>query len=130
VRAKIQSKQSKPVGAKKEEPRRVAELLEKIHHLGQMKSKEQQQFSEELLECIDHIAALPNSPQLSNFSYFLQMMVEDNNQIISTNGVKMLRTLVATRSQLLPSSFPLLFLFRKFKLHKTHATNLNLLKLV
>lgn len=57
-------------------------------------------------------------------------MVESNNQIISTNGVKMLTALVRNNSSLLGSSFPLLFLFRKFKVHKTHATNANLLNLV
>ena len=95
-----------------------------------MTAKVQQQFSGELLECIWQIENLGNCPQLSSFSYFLQLMVEDNNQIISTNGVKMLTALVNTRSSLLPTSFPLLFLFRKFKMHKTHSTNLNLLKLV
>ena len=42
----------------------------------------------------------------------------------------MLTVLFKNRSQLIPHSFPLLFLFRKFKLHKTHATNLNLFKLI
>lgn len=70
------------------------------------------------------------TPQLSNFSYFVQLMIEDNNQIISTNGVKMLAELVRSRSQLLPVSFPLLFIFRKFKMHKTHSTNSNLFRLV
>ena len=57
-------------------------------------------------------------------------MIEDNNQIISMNGVKTLTIFIARRSQLIPTSFPLLFIFRKFKMHKTHATNANLLKLV
>lgn len=70
------------------------------------------------------------TPQLANFSYFIQLMIEDNNQIISTNGVKVLTVLIRLRSQLLPVSFPLLFVFRKFKMHKTHATNANLFKLV
>ena len=73
---------------------------------------------------------LPNSPQLSNFTYFVQLMIEENNHIISTNGIKMLTALIKNRSTLIPVSFPLLFLFRKFKMHKTHATNANLFQLV
>lgn len=46
------------------------------------------------------------------------------------NGVKILTVLVKARSQLIPGSYPLLFLFRKFKMHKTHATNFNLFKLI
>ena len=42
----------------------------------------------------------------------------------------MLTSLIKNKSQLINSSFPLLFIFRKFKTHKTHATNANLLNLV
>ena len=108
----------------------MTDLLEKLHHYEQMPSKEHQRFSEELLEVANHLCGLPMSPQLTNFSYFIQLMIEDNNQIISTNGVKLLTALIDSRSSILPSSYPLLFIFRKFKLHKTHATNLNLLKLI
>jgi hypothetical protein len=73
---------------------------------------------------------LPLSGNLSSFCYYIQLMIEFNNQIISTNGVKMLTSLIKNKSQLINSSFPLLFLFRKFKTHKTHATNANLLSLV
>ena len=73
---------------------------------------------------------MPASGSLSSFSYYTQLMIEFNNQIISTNGVKILTFLIKNKSQLITSSFPLLFLFRKFKTHKTHATNANLLTLV
>jgi len=42
----------------------------------------------------------------------------------------MLTALVRARSQLIPPSFPLLFIFRKFKMHKTHPLNATLLILV
>ena len=46
------------------------------------------------------------------------------------NGIKMLTALVKNKSAILNPSYPLLFFFRKFKTHKTHATNFNLLTLV
>lgn len=108
----------------------MLELLDKIHSYEQLISKDQQKFAEELLESIDQISILPASPQLTNFSYYIQLMIEDNNQIISMGGVKMLTVMVRNKSQLLPQSYPLLFIFRKFKMHKTHATNLHLFRLV
>lgn len=55
-----------------------------------MPSKDQQRFTVELLDRIEGIAGMGMTPQMANFSYFVQLMIEDNNQIISTNGVKIL----------------------------------------
>jgi hypothetical protein len=122
-------KREDQVSSRKEDPRKIVEILDKIHHYEQMIAKDQQKFTIDLLDSMETIVSM-STPQLSNFSYFVQLMIEDNNQIISTNGVKILTILVQARSQLLPSSFPLLFIFRKFKMHKTHATNFNLFKLI
>lgn len=67
---------------------------------------------------------------LSNFCYYVQLMIESNNQIISINGIKMLTALVKQNSPLISTSYPLLFLFRKFKMHKTHSTNIYLFNLI
>lgn len=79
-----------------------------------------------MLRVVEEIAGLGPSGSLSNLSYYVQVMIEDNNQIISINGIKILVALVRRRSQLLPHSFPLLFLFRKFRMHRTHSTNAQL----
>lgn len=68
--------------------------------------------------------------QVGNLSYFTKVMIEDNNHIISTNAVKILTYLIKSQSPLLPQSFPLLFVFQKFRLHKTHPVNATLLTLV
>jgi hypothetical protein len=67
-------------------------------------------------------------------------MIDDNNHIISTNGVKVLTYLINKSKSissnnnpihsLIPTSFPLLFIFNKFKLHKTHPVNTVMLELV
>jgi hypothetical protein len=63
-------------------------------------------------------------------------MIDDNNHIISTNGVKVLTHLIKKSiltnnlSSLIPTSFPLLFIFNKFKLHKTHPVNTVMLELI
>jgi hypothetical protein len=63
-------------------------------------------------------------------------MIDDNNHIISTNGVKVLTYLIKKSNLsnpihcLIPTSFPLLFIFNKFKLHKTHPVNTVMLELV
>jgi hypothetical protein len=49
--------------------------------------------------------------QLSNLSYIIRIMIESNNAITSTNGLKLLHLLSTENSQLLPRSFPLLFIF-------------------
>ena len=56
-------------------------------------------------------------------------MIEDNNLIVSNNGLKILKVLLETDSPLIPRSYPLLFLFSKFKLHETHAVNVLLCEL-
>lgn len=50
-------------------------------------------------------------------------MIEDNNIIISTNGLRIFKVLIEIDSNLIPRSYPLLFIFSKFKLHQTHQVN-------
>ena len=50
-------------------------------------------------------------------------MSESNNHILSTNGLKILKILIENNSPLLPRSYPLLFIFEKFKLRATHQIN-------
>jgi hypothetical protein len=63
-------------------------------------------------------------------------MIDDNNHIINVNAIKCLVAVFgqeakdAMKASLLPVSFPLLFLFTKFKSHKTHPINALLLTLV
>ena len=52
-------------------------------------------------------------------------MIEDNNHIISTNGIKILSTWLRNDSTTnkIPNSYPLLFVLSKFKSHSTHPIN-------
>ena len=59
----------------------------------------------------------------------IKIMIEDNNLIVSNNGIKMLKVLVESDSPLLPRSYPLFFIFQKFKLRPTHPVNLILYEL-
>lgn len=61
--------------------------------------------------------------QLGNLSHLIRVIIESNNVILSLNGLKLLKLLVEISSPLLPRSYPLLFLFEKFKLHATHQVN-------
>jgi hypothetical protein len=67
---------------------------------------------------------------MSSLSHNIRLMIEDNNHITSTNGIKMLNFLICKNSSLIPSSYPLLFLFNKFKSHKTHPINAILFGLI
>jgi hypothetical protein len=50
-------------------------------------------------------------------------MIDSNNVIFSTSGLKILKVLTENNCQLIPRSYPLLFIFEKFKLHATHQLN-------
>lgn len=75
--------------------------------------------------------------QLPNFSHILRLMIDENNHIINMNGIKCLIAIFGrerndgvVKNSLIPVSFPLLFLFNKFKSHKTHPINSLLLGLI
>ncbi len=99
-----------------------------------MVTKEQQSFSAEMAEALEKVATQGDGSNLTkytaNVSSPIRAMIEDNNQIICSNGLKMLTTLTANNHQLLASSFPLHFIFSKFKTHETHPINSLLLNLV
>ena len=64
-------------------------------------------------------------------------MIDDNNHIINMNAIKCLIIIFEKEKQdgvvknsLIPVSFPLLFVFNKFKSHKTHPINSLLLGLI
>lgn len=98
------------------------DLIEKLPKYDQLKNKEQQQYSSQLLQIFKTIEEYPQN-QLITLSHVIRLMIEDNNIIVSTNGLKMLKMLIESDSNLLPRSYPLLFIFLKFKLHSTHPVN-------
>jgi hypothetical protein len=64
-------------------------------------------------------------------------MIDDNNHIINVNAIKCLIAIFdkekddgLLKNSLVPASFPLLFLFSKFKSHKTHPINFLMLSLI
>lgn len=64
-------------------------------------------------------------------------MIDDNNHIININAIKCLVAIFNKEKEnscynkpsLVPASFPLLFIFNKFKSHKTHPINSLMLSL-
>ena len=98
-----------------------------------MTNKEQQTYSDLLLNFFERYfkyqekdpSILPNLPpnQISILSYVVRVMSESNNHVLSTNGLKILKILIDHNSNLLPRSYPLLFIFEKFKLRASHQIN-------
>ncbi len=74
---------------------------------------------------------------MPNFSHILRLMMDDNNHIINVNAIKCLIAIFekerqdgVVKNSLVPVSFPLLFVFSKFKSHKTHPINFLMLSLI
>lgn len=62
-----------------------------------------------MVEESKQVPPLPSN-QLSNLSHIIRLMVESNNVILSTNGLKILKILIKNNSPYIPRSYPLLFI--------------------
>lgn len=64
---------------------------------------------------------LPN--QSSIFAHVIRVISESSNNIVCTNGLKIIKLLIENRSPLLPRQFSLLPMFDKYKLMEKHQNN-------